>query len=126
MQPFRPYLNGYYDAGNQLAEHIKGRIIQATAQEGLIKEGLKSVEEFEARRCRVKEAFLRALGGLPDGTHPLRARVTGVVERPHFRIEKVIFESLPGFPVTSNLYLPKDLDSPRPAVLFLCGHSREA
>src|SRR5690606_37517046 len=38
-------------------------------------------------------------------------------------IEKVIFESRPGFLVTANLYLPKGRSFPRPGVVGSCGHS---
>jgi len=37
---------------------------------------------------------------------PLRARTTGVLEREGYRVEKVVFESMPHLYVTANLYLP--------------------
>ena len=45
------------------------------------------------------------------------------MERDAYRIEKIIFESRPAFPVTANLYVPKDVDLPRPGVVGCCGHS---
>lgn len=42
-----------------------------------------------------------------------------------FRIERIIFESLPNHHITSNLYIPKG-KGPFPAVLFLCGHEATA
>ena len=51
------------------------------------------------------------------------ARVTGVVERDAYKIEKVIFESRPGFLVTANLYVPKGRKFPLPGVVGTCGHS---
>jgi cephalosporin-C deacetylase-like acetyl esterase len=50
----------------------------------------------------------------------------GVIEREHFRIEKIIFESQPGFYVTANLYLPKRGQGPYPAILFPLGHEAGA
>ncbi len=35
-----------------------------------------------------------------------------------------MFQSSPGLYVTANLYLPKNLTKPAPAVLYLCGHSQ--
>ena len=61
---------------------------------------------------------------LPART-PLNARVTGVVERAGYRIEKVIYESRPEVPVTANLYVPAGASAPRPAVLGTCGHSND-
>jgi cephalosporin-C deacetylase-like acetyl esterase len=61
------------------------------------------------------------LGGPLDRT-PLNARVTGVVERSGYRIEKLTFESRPRLYVTANLYLPAGTGR-RPAVLSPLGHS---
>ena len=69
-------------------------------------------------RMKIRKCF----GPWPDKT-PLNARVTGTLERDTYKIEKVIFESRPGFPVTSNLYVPKGRSFPLPAVVGTCGHS---
>lgn len=69
-------------------------------------------------RDRVRQAF----GAEPERT-PLNPRVTSIVERDGYRIENVIFDSRPGFPVTANLYVPIGVTSPMPAVVGTCGHS---
>jgi len=56
---------------------------------------------------------------------PLKLTVTGRLQRGDYIIEKVHFQSLPRLYVTGNLYIPKDLEKPAPAVLYLCGHSLE-
>ena len=71
---------------------------------------------------RVQEAIHRAFSPRPPKT-PLHPRVTGEVERPVYRIEKVTFESRPGCLVTANLYVPHGLQEPAPCVLGACGHS---
>ncbi len=63
------------------------------------------------------------IGGLPDLRAPLNAKVTGAFERPGYRVENVIFDSLPGFRVTANLYVPTRGNGPFPAVLGVAGHS---
>ena len=40
-----------------------------------------------------------------------------------YRIEKVIFESVPGLHVTALVYVPDAPAGPKPAVLVACGHS---
>jgi dienelactone hydrolase len=45
------------------------------------------------------------------------------VKRDAYDIEKVIFESRPGFLVTANLYVPKGRKMPLPGVVGSCGHS---
>lgn len=87
--------------------------------------GLTTEAAVRARQERVRKAFVAALGGLPTDKTPLRAQVTGVVERDGYVIEKVVFESLPGFRVTANLYVPKTGRPPYPALLGTAGHSAE-
>jgi len=52
----------------------------------------------------------------------LRPRLAGTLRRDGYRIEKVVYESLPGAWVPAHLYVPERLDAPAPAVLFYPGH----
>jgi cephalosporin-C deacetylase-like acetyl esterase len=85
-------------------------------------EGLKTKADAEAYVKSVQQKIRQCFGPEPKRT-PLNARVTRVVERDEYRIENVIFDSRPGFPVTANLYIPKGRDYPLPAVVGTCGHS---
>ncbi len=62
------------------------------------------------------------LDPMPERTK-LDAVVTGKIERDDFTVEKIYFQSEPHLYVTANLYLPKPLSKPAPAVLYLCGHT---
>jgi dienelactone hydrolase len=66
-----------------------------------------SKEEFERRRETQRHELARCLGldPLPPRT-PLNAKVVGTIERRGYRIEKIVFESRPNFPVTAHLYVP--------------------
>lgn len=85
---------------------------------------IHSKEDWEKIRPRLKEEYFYMLGlwPLPEKT-PLNATVTGTVERPTFRVEKLHFQSMPGLYVTGNLYLPNKIERRLPAILYLCGHS---
>lgn len=85
-------------------------------------EKLKTKADAEAYVKEVRDRIRQCFGPEPQRT-PLNARVTGVVERDTHRVEKVIFESRPGFPITANLYLPKGKEGPFPGVVGSCGHS---
>ena len=88
-------------------------------------QALDSPEAVERRRAYIRETITASLGGWPART-PLNARITGTLEREGYRIEKLIFESLPGFSVTANLYVPTGRGAgPFPAVLGTAGHSNE-
>jgi dienelactone hydrolase len=83
---------------------------------------LRTKADAEAYVETVREKIRQCFGPEPERT-PLNARVTGQVERDAYTIEKVIFESRPGFPVTANLYVPKGREFPLPGVVGTCGHS---
>jgi cephalosporin-C deacetylase-like acetyl esterase len=70
-----------------------------------------------------RRTFLDLIGGLPAERSPLHARVTGEISREGYVIRKVIFESLPEYYVTANLYIPTTGNAPFPAILTPCGHS---
>jgi cephalosporin-C deacetylase-like acetyl esterase len=54
---------------------------------------------------------------------PLNAKVTGKLEQENFTVEKIIFESHPGFYVTAAMFIPKNLPKPAPAVIYCSGHT---
>ncbi len=83
---------------------------------------LKTRADAEAYVVEVRKKIHLCFGPFPEKT-PLNARITGVVERDAYRIEKVIFESRPQFYVTCNLYLPKGKNTLLPGVVGSCGHS---
>ncbi len=83
---------------------------------------LDSRARIEERQRFVRDRFVEALGGFPDRT-PLRARITRALERDDYRVEMLVYESLPGFYVTANVYVPKGGSPPYPAVLGVAGHS---
>jgi cephalosporin-C deacetylase-like acetyl esterase len=85
-------------------------------------EAITTPEQVLARQKALREAWAAALGPMPERT-PLNARVVGTLERPAYRIEKVLYESRPGHHVTANLYVPTSGKPPYPAVLVPCGHS---
>lgn len=82
--------------------------------------------EAEARGRRVRAMLLRMIGGLPQQRAPLNLHKTGVIDRGDYRVEKVVYESLPKFYVTGNLYVPQTGHGPFPAVLQPTGHSTQA
>jgi len=70
---------------------------------------IKNRKQAEHYREYVRGAIRKAFSPLPDRT-PLNPLVTGVMERPGYRMEKVIFESRPNCFVTGNLYIPEKID----------------
>ena len=85
---------------------------------------IHTTAEAEGRKKWVRETLLEILGGLPDYKGPLQARITGRLEAGSYTIERVIFESLPEFFVTADLYRPSQ-PGRYPAVLLQSGHTQE-
>ncbi len=84
--------------------------------------GLKTKSDAEDYVRDVRQRIRQSFGQHPQRT-PLNPRVTKVTERDGYRIENVIFDSRPGFPVTANLYVPNQTAEKMPAVVGTCGHS---
>lgn len=91
----------------------------------------KTPQAIEAHHRQLREKFIEAIGGLPHRT-PLNAKVTGIVQRDGFSVEKVIFESQPNHHVTAALFLPAKAKGVAeaaervPGVLIPCGHAELA
>lgn len=83
---------------------------------------IRTAAGWEARRARVRKVLNSVLGPWPEKT-PLNPRAMGVLERDGYRIEKLVFESRPGFYVTAALYIPAKLDGRTPGILYIPGHS---
>jgi len=97
--------------------------VRAGEEAGLkIQAALKSKADVEAYIREVRKKIALCFGPFPEKT-PLNPKVTGKFERDGYTIEKVIFESRPGFLVTANLYVPKGKKFPLPGVVGSCGHS---
>ena len=82
---------------------------------------IRDTAAAQARQKQVRERILSLIGGLPEYRGPLNARVTKTTKRDGFIIDHVLFESLPQYYVTANLYRP---ESPgrHPAILMSMGH----
>src|SRR5207248_436487 len=72
-------------------------------------DGAKTLAEWQERRPRLRREYFDMLGlwPLPEKT-PLKATITGSLERDGVVIEMLHFQSVPGLYVTGNLYRPRD------------------
>ncbi len=119
-----PVLRGKRRRPEMLFEFLLAIADEHFAQAAHAREAV-TAKTFPAYRADLHRKMLAMLGPLPKRT-PLRPQLVGVVKRAGYRIEKVIFESMPRFYVTANLYVPTDGEAPFPGVLSPCGHSSEA
>ena len=144
MKRFQRNIDGFYDVEEQLPRYLR-----TVAEEGFERARTER-REIDSREAamengeRKRAYFLDAIGGLPNERCELRPERTGRLRRDGYDVETVVFESLPNFHVTANVYVPREngdegengdengeehTDEGKhenrmyPGVLFCCGHS---
>jgi cephalosporin-C deacetylase-like acetyl esterase len=110
--------------GLMMEVYLKQQAFAALDRREAAFEKLQTREHLRGWQQERRATFLAALGGFPERT-ALHARTVGQLSFADYRLEKLIFESQPGFHVTATLYLPLT-PGPHPAVVHPTGHSENA
>jgi dienelactone hydrolase len=76
---------------------------------------------WQAQRTLLRQQLELAWGGFPQQHAPLEARILETLDRPDYRIEKIVFQTLPGVFMTASAWVPK-ISGKLPAVLCVHGH----
>jgi cephalosporin-C deacetylase-like acetyl esterase len=104
--PARPDPNSPSNIGRtQLTQYLDDIAAKETAARRVTIASITTRAQAESRQREVRAKILTLIGGLPEKT-PLNAKVLGTTQADGFRIEKILYESQPNFPVTALLYLP--------------------
>jgi dienelactone hydrolase len=83
----------------------------------------QSRKQWETRRQELQQQILSAAGLLPlPAKTPLHPKVVRRLEYEDYAIEVILLETLPGYFLGGNLYLPLGKKTPAPAVLIPHGH----
>ncbi len=114
------------NASHALYYHLSGEGIRQMQARSATVAGFKSQSEWQERRAWVQKVLREEMLGPLPVKAPLRARTTGVVTKRGYRIEKIIYDALPGFPVTAALFIPEGLNAPGATVIFASGHTADA
>ncbi len=107
-------IDHYIQQADELYEQRKNEIRQ-----------LKTKKDWQDRQILVRKKLNRLIGPFPEKT-ALNPRITGVIQKEGYRIEKLVYESMPGFFVTGCVFIPDNIDGKAPAVLNVIGHNQEA
>jgi dienelactone hydrolase len=86
---------------------------------------LNTESEWIDRQKTVKEKLNDIIGSFPEKS-ALNAKIVSVIKKDGYRIEKIVFESFPGFYVTGCLYVPEKVKGKVPAILNVIGHNQES
>jgi hypothetical protein len=107
--------------GEQLTRFLNSIAFQQLDDRARAVAAIDSRETALARQKIVREKILRLIGGLPEYRGPLNVQNLGSLDRGDYRVEKIIYDSLPGFHVTANVYVPANGVGPFPAILMPVG-----
>ena len=84
---------------------------------------LKTKKDWQKRQQLVKAKLSEIIGPFPK-KEALNPEITGVIQKDGYRIEKIIYESVPGFYETGCLYIPDKINGKAPAILNVIGHDQ--
>lgn len=117
----------FSDAPNALYHHLAGQAFDLLDERAQKVAGLHSLQGWQERQQWVRQALSDAVGPFPERT-ALNAKIRGVIDKDGYRVQHIVYESRPGFYVTSSLFLPAGLKKGEkaPAVIYCSGHSFSA
>lgn len=87
-------------------------------------EAINTAAGWERYRAEVREKLSRAFGPVPEKT-PLNVRSTGSFVHGEIQVEKIIYESRPGFLVTACVFKSVGRTGKLPAILYVSGHTED-
>jgi cephalosporin-C deacetylase-like acetyl esterase len=115
------FAQGPDERQRQYLDFVKARAAQLRADD----KPPTTREEWETRRREIRARLQQAFGSFPEKPCPLEPKVLGVLQRDGYRIEKLIFQTMPGVWMTASAYVP-DRPGKHPALLAVHGHWRGA
>lgn len=121
-QEFVLFKNSAEAPQKQLSEYLNSIGRDYLRQRSAAIARITTRDEMEQRKRAVREKVLKLIGGLPERRGELKVRKIETLDRGDYRIEKLIYESLPGFYVTANVYRPSAGGGRLPAILMPAGH----
>ena len=111
------------DSANSLYNYLADQSFELLEQQTRKVDQLETRQDWLAEQEKSRQALRKVIGPFPEKT-PLNVAITGVYEGDGYRMEKVVYESMPGYHVTAGLFIPEGAEN-APAVIYCSGHSVE-
>lgn len=115
------------DLRMMLRRYVVERTTDELRQWSARREQATQAQNLDEYRKQVRRRLAEALGDLPFGKRggPLNVRSVAEIDRGDFRVENVLFESLPGWDVNASVFLPSASRYPPPwvPIVMPVGHS---
>ncbi len=114
----------FSDVPNSLYYHLSGQAYSFLSERKEKIAGLQSLPDWQNRQKWIRETLMDIVGPFPAKA-PLNPNITRVIKKDGYRIEHIVYESQPGFYVTSSLFIPDAVKkgSKAPAIIYVSGHS---
>ncbi|MBL7696926.1 MAG: acetylxylan esterase, partial [Chitinophagaceae bacterium] len=84
---------------------------------------IKTKSDWQARQKLISSTLNQIIGPFPK-KEALNPEITGIVKKDGYRIEKIIFQPVPGYYEAGCLFIPDDLKGRAPAILNVIGHDQ--
>lgn len=112
------------DAPNALYHHFAKQAYGYLEQRAEVVSEISSPEQWKERQKWISATLQKVVGPFPGKT-PLNAKIVRVVKKDAFYVEHIVFESQPGFFVTSSMFMPNGLGKKdkAPAIIYCSGHT---
>lgn len=114
----------YIDASNSLYDHLYKQSDELLERRREQISELQSPSEWSRKKVELRKTIKRIIGPFPEKT-PLNSKIIRTLDKGTYTVDHIIFESQPGFYVTSSLFIPSNLEQPAPTILYLSGHAEE-
>ena len=114
----------FSDAPNALYHHLAGQAYELLDERASKIAELHSKADWQKRQQWVQETLMDVVGPFPEKT-PLQAKVVRKLDKDGYQVEHILYESQPGFYVTSSLFIPDGRKGQAPAVIYCSGHTEE-
>jgi dienelactone hydrolase len=105
-----------------VGRHVRAKIQAVNQRDSSAWKQVKDRTDWEKFRDTRLVALRASLGQFPQRPTDLKVRVTRSLEKDHYRIENLVFESRPGLWVTANLYQPARPSRSMPGILICHSH----
>ena len=115
----------FSDAPNALYHHFAQQAYGLLNKRTATIKDIHSLQGWQNRQQYIRKALRDLVGPFPQKT-ALNAKTVRTINKVGYRIEHVIYESQPGFFVTSSLYIPAAQKKNKlPAIIYCSGHASE-
>ncbi|WP_373495236.1 alpha/beta hydrolase family protein [Aquiflexum sp.] len=125
LDVIKPRWVNFTDGHNALYKLITQQALEMLGEREKEIAAIQSKKDWNKRQQWSKEKLMEVVGPFPS-KNPLNPEITRSIQKEGFRMEHIVFQSQPEFYVSSTLFIPDNLNSKSPAIIYCSGHTLES